>query len=204
MHWASYFILRPESQMPEEQWKLTAESGAVRLNIGIETFVEKNRYHLKKKFSNKDIEYGLAMSKKYNIDLNFLILVGYPTETEEDHQETLQWLKEYSHYANNPIKSLSVGGTVAILPGTWLYRNQQSLGIVWKQGQSTITGGKNHLWYIESTKNNYETRLGRLDDIIKVGKKHGFNVKYANIDPQKELENEIAKKMIENTTNDRN
>jgi hypothetical protein len=204
MHWASYFILRPETQMSEEQWRLTAESGAVQLNIGIETFVEKNRYHLKKKFSNDDIEYGLAMSKKYNIDLTFLILVGYPTETEDDHQETLKWFQTHQHYSGNPIKSVSIGGTVAILPGTWLYRNQNELGIKWKQGLPTITGGMNHLWHIESTENTYETRLRRLDDIARVGTQCGFKINHSVIDPQKELENEISKKMIGNESHVKN
>jgi radical SAM superfamily enzyme YgiQ (UPF0313 family) len=195
MHWASYFILRPATQMSEQQWRLTAESGAIRLNIGIENLVEKNRDHIKKKFSNADIEYGLEMAKKYKINLTFILLVGYVTETNEDHQETLKWLKDHKHYANNPIKIISIGGTLAILPGTWLAKHQRELGVVWKDGKSSKTSGVNHLWEIVSTGNNYETRVTRLNDILKIGKENGFNVVYSVVDPQKELENVIKEQM---------
>tara|TARA_R110000868_G_scaffold392934_1_gene663820 strand:+ start:37 stop:1536 length:1500 start_codon:yes stop_codon:yes gene_type:complete len=196
LNWASYFILRPATQMSEEQWKLTAESGAFRLNVGIESLIEKNRTHIKKKFSNADIEYGLEMAKKYNIPLTFILLVGYVTETGEDHIETLKWLEEHKHYANNPIAVLTIGGTLAILPGTWLERNQTKLGVSWNvDGQMSATSGNNQFWEIKSTGNNYKTRVSRLDDIIKVGTSHGYNVVYSVIDPQKELEDVINKEM---------
>jgi len=198
IHWASYFIFRPKSQMPEEQWRLTAESGAIRLKVGIESLVEKNRHHIKKKFSNEDIEYSLEMAKKYNISLSLLVLVGYVTETNEDHELTLKWLEDHKHYATDPIKLIAIGGTLSILPGTWLDRHQDELGITWNQGNLSSTGGNNTLWEIKATGNNYKTRLSRMNDLIKVGQQHGYNIKYSVIDPQKELENEIAKQMGQN------
>jgi len=195
LSWASYFIFRQQSQMPEEQWRLTAESGAINLNVGIENFVEKNRDHIKKKFSNADIQYGLEMAKKYNVKLTFLVIVGYVTETEEDHIETIDWLEKNKHFANNPIRGITVGGTLAILPGTWLSRNQKKLGIIWKEGKISRNSGVNQLWEIESTGNNYETRVQRLNDLVQIGQAHGFNIMHSVVDPQKELENIIKEKM---------
>ena len=195
LHWASYFILRPQSQMSEEQWRLTAESGAIRLNVGIESLVERNRDHIKKKFSNADIEYGLSMAKKYNVGLLFILLVGYVTETEQDHDETLEWLRQHSHYARDPIKVITVGGTLSILPGTWLARHEQELGVTWKSGQQSKVVGKNHLWEIKATGNNYETRIRRMNEIIDVGSQHGFTVTHSVLDPQKEMENIIKDNM---------
>ena len=195
LYWASYFILRPESQMSEDYWKLTAQSGAVRLNIGIESVVEKNRFHLGKKFSNQDIEFGLDMCKKYRINLAFLMLVGYPTETEQDHLETLAWFESHKHYADMPIQVVVVGGTLSVLPGTWIHRNQADLGITWKQGRPSTTAGNNSLWEIVATGNNYETRVRRLTELIDVATQNGFHVKHNAIDPQKELEMILGKKM---------
>lgn len=195
LHWASYFILRPATQMNEEHWQLTAASGAVRLNIGIESFVEKNRYHIKKKFSNADIDYGLAMAQKYNIGLTLLMLVGYVTETEQDHLETLQWLRDHVQYRTHPIKVITIGGTLAILPGTWLGKNQTALGVTWKEGMISMSNGNNHLWEIKSTCNDYETRIRRQNEILAVGQELGFNMNYSVIDPQKELENVIKERM---------
>ena len=195
LRWASYFIFRPATQMSEEQWKLTAESGAINLNVGIESVVEKNRNHIKKKFSNADIDFGLEMAKKYNIKLILLMIVGYVTETEEDHIESLKWLEDHAHYADT-VKSISAGGTLAILPGTWLFRNQQSLGVTWIKGNLSTINGDNHLWKIESTGNNYEARVRRLLEFVNKAKEVGFTVETSVIDPQKELENIIKEEML--------
>ena len=65
--WGGYFILRPKNQFKEEDWKLTADAGANYLAIGIETLNDEARFHLGKKFTNDDIEFGLEMIQKYNI-----------------------------------------------------------------------------------------------------------------------------------------
>lgn len=193
--WASYFIFRPANQMDEELWKLTAESGAYVLSVGVESLVDRIRYHIKKKFNNQDIEFALSMAKKYGVKIFFITLVGYATETEEDHQEALKWLRDNRHYAKDPIYRLSVGGTLAILPNTWLDRNQKNLGVVWKDGNDDALVGKNHLWLIPATNNTYETRVRRLNEIIQVGQECGFSIHRAIIDPQKEMENMIHSKM---------
>jgi hypothetical protein len=197
LHWASYFIFRPQQQMSEEQWRMTGASGAKYLSVGIESLVDRNRHHIKKKFSNQDIEYSLGMAKKYGVKIVFIIMVGYVTETEQDHLDTLQWLQDNRHYAKDPIETLAVGGTVAILPNTWLDRNQKSLGVTWMSQEKKSTSGTNHAWEIKSTGNNYETRLRRLDEMIKTGEECGFKVIRAIIDPQKELENVMNDKMKE-------
>lgn len=193
--WASYFIFRPSSQMDEEDWKLTAESGAYVLSVGVESLVDKNRYHIKKKFNNDDIDFALRMAKKYNIKIFFITLVGYVTETEQDHQDALQWLRDNKHYAGDPIYRLSVGGTLAILPNTWLDRNQKELGVIWIDGEQSKFSGKNHLWMIPTTNNTYEIRIQRLNELVQTGQECGFDIHRAVIDPQKELENIIHNKM---------
>lgn len=193
--WASYFIFRPANQMDEEQWRLTAESGAYVLSVGVESLVDRVRYHIKKKFNNQDIEFALSMAKKYKVKIFFITLIGYATETEEDHQAALQWLRDNRHYAGDPIYRLSVGGTLAILPNTWLDRNQKELGVVWKNGNERALTGKNHLWMIPATNNTYETRVRRLNELIQVGQECGFSIHRAIIDPQKEMENMIYNKI---------
>ena len=200
--WASYFIFRPAGQMSEEMWRLTAESGAFLLNVGIESLVDRNRHHMRKKFSNEDIEHSLHMAQKYGVNIFFLILVGYVTETEQDHQDTLQWLRDNQHYANDPIIKISIGGTLSLNPNTWIHRNQKELGVTWKDGDPSRMSGPNQLWEIKETGNDYETRLRRLSDLIKVGTELGFAIHQATIDPQKELENLIKKEIYENVSRD--
>jgi len=88
--WNSHFICRPKSQMPESDFKLMAESGCIGAVVGIESFSEKVRNHMGKKYTNDDIWYMIEMLTKYNIKTQILMLVGYVTETEQDHQINLQ------------------------------------------------------------------------------------------------------------------
>jgi radical SAM superfamily enzyme YgiQ (UPF0313 family) len=129
LQWISYFIFRPQAQMPEKDWQLTAASGAKLLMVGVESFVEHIRDHIKKKFNNSDLDYGLSMAQKYQIPLSLLIIVGYVTETEHDHQQQLEWVRANSRYAGNPVKNVSMGSTMAVLPGTWVHRHRSELKI---------------------------------------------------------------------------
>jgi radical SAM superfamily enzyme YgiQ (UPF0313 family) len=51
------------------------------------------------------------------------MIVGYPTETDADFQQTLDMFTKYQPLANRVILDVVVGTTLAILPGTPLYKN---------------------------------------------------------------------------------
>lgn len=87
--WSSHMIVRPKSQWPEEIFAMMAESGCFEAVIGVESFSENVRNHMGKKFTNDDIWHTFEMLSKYQIKNQCLILIGYATETEEDHQMNL-------------------------------------------------------------------------------------------------------------------
>jgi radical SAM superfamily enzyme YgiQ (UPF0313 family) len=91
--WLSQWIVRSASQSPESDYKLLAESGCVDLEIGIESFSEEVRWHMGKKFTNKDFWWCLDQLKKYKIPSAFLMISGYPTETQRDHRLTIKTIK---------------------------------------------------------------------------------------------------------------
>jgi hypothetical protein len=127
--WSGQFIFRPQRQMSEDVWKLTAESGCNNLYVGIESLSESVRNHMRKKFSNDDIRYSLKLMKKYGINCTFLMIIGYITDTNETIQETLDAFTEFSPYANNTIKNVSMGTTLGILPGTPLEEMANEEGV---------------------------------------------------------------------------
>ena len=129
LHWTSQFIVRAKSQVNQEYWQDIADSKGQDLAIGVETGSECVRNHMNKKFSNADLDYTLEMLNQYNITCVFLIIVGYPTETEEDFQQTLDMFtryKKYRHIINNVI----IGSTLSILPGTPLYKEAEKNNII--------------------------------------------------------------------------
>jgi hypothetical protein len=168
MSWTSFFIFRPENQMPESDWKLIADSGGYDMVIGVESLVDDIRYHMRKKFTNKDIDYGLKMAKKYNISMVFLLIIGYVTETDEDFQSALDWLDEHTEYIGMPLKTLAVGGTLTVTDLTDLYQHAEDFDI--KIG-STI-----HTWENVTIGLDYATREKRKDHFIKYARQLGYNV----------------------------
>lgn len=105
------FICRPQSQMPEAHYKAMYYAGCKQVTIGIESFSENVRYHMRKKFNNSDIDYHIDQCSKWNIKNVWLMICGYPTETLEDHQENLKGLEKYVTYADQGIIELIRWGT---------------------------------------------------------------------------------------------
>lgn len=151
--WTSFFIFRPKEAMPEQDWILTAQSGATNLVVGVESLVDSIRYHMRKKFTNADIDFSLEMAQKYGVGLTFLLIMGYVNETEDDFNESLQWLESHQQYAGFPIRSMAVGGSLVVTDLTDLYLKADEYNI-------TI-GDKIHLWTNESINLDYETRMKR-------------------------------------------
>ena len=160
--WAGQFICRSERQMPEEDWELTASAGAKELIIGVETGSEEVRMHMRKKFTNDDMWFTFKMAKKYNIRVTVLTIVGYPTETDKDFQETLNMVKTINEINDGTgLIRVSVGQSMKILSNTPIYDMANDMG---------ITKGKLDWTYKDNTR---KVRLRRLIDLLELTKKHG-------------------------------
>jgi hypothetical protein len=168
IRWHSFFIFRPQTQMPESDWALAAQGGADTLVIGVESLVDSIRYHMRKKFTNADIDHGLAMAKKYNIRLWLLLIIGYVNETEQDFEAAIQWLYDHQQYARDPISFIGVGGTLTVTDLTDLYQKAEDFDI-------TI-GQQIHLWENRSINLTYEVREQRKKIFIDTAKKLGYNI----------------------------
>lgn len=130
LRYSGQFIIRPKQHHPEYVFKLLSESGCDHLEVGIESGSERVRAHMGKKFSNDDIDYHLLMSEKYKIKNHILMFTSYPTETLEDHQETVNFYKRNQKYLiNNTIIGTNLNSPVAILKNTPLDRMRNDLGI---------------------------------------------------------------------------
>ena len=118
IHWIGSFIVRPAVQHKEELWKMIKSSNGFLLT-GVESIVEHVRINLGKKFNNADLEHHLNMARKYQIQMNLLMILCYPTETVEDYQQVKQWFIDHKDFANETV--LKVQCTLpGILPGTKL------------------------------------------------------------------------------------
>jgi radical SAM superfamily enzyme YgiQ (UPF0313 family) len=162
--WDSQFIFRPKNQFSEDDWVLLKRSNPSAIQVGIESLSENVRFHMGKKFDQASLNFSLEQAVKHNIPVRGLMIVGYPTETREDIDISKKWLADNVRFKD--IIDFTWGGTMAILPGTEIYNNQQKYNIKlygppWQNWTNTVTGSnpkQRAEWLVELA--NYCKELG--------------------------------------------
>ena len=128
--WDGHFIVRSKRQMPPEDFVAMGQSGAGTLWLGIESGSHKVRTDMKKGYTDEDLHYSLMEIFKNNIKVRVLNIIGYPTETKEDFQLTLDFFDRYAEYGRNGlIEEVNLGLTLNLLPNTPLYDNAEHYGL---------------------------------------------------------------------------
>ena len=140
-NWGGQFIVRDLTSMTVADYALAARAGMNGVAMGVESLSESVRDHMKKGFSNQDLDYTLEQMHHNNINCYFLMIVGYPTETEEDLEYSVNKFIEYQKYAlDGTIYGVNLGSTASIDDGTPLWHQinelnmdpeRQNLGYNW-------------------------------------------------------------------------
>lgn len=124
------FICRNRSSMSEITYELMHHAGCSQITVGIESFSENVRNHMKKKFSDEDVDYHFEQSGKWRIPNVLLMIIGYPTETLEDHQQNVKALYKYQNYSDaGIIFMIRWGLTMHIYDNTPISAMSSELGI---------------------------------------------------------------------------
>ena len=124
------WICRPINQFGEDYYKIASEAGLYNLSIGMESASDEVLESMKKGVTKKDYDFQMEMMLKYGIRGNFLMIIGYPTETREDFQKTLNMFTEYKKYSDaGVIWGVNLGKTLVVLPGAPLGENPDHFGI---------------------------------------------------------------------------
>ena len=155
--WSGYYIVKPAGTYKPRDWKNLKDSGVQSHYIGIESGSEAGRHHMKKKFSNDDIHDAMYNVQINGIKCTWLLIIGYPTETEEDFQQTLDLLTEYQHMGlDRTIDTVALGMTMGILPGSPLELLKDELNI-----RSVIQDHQVASVFWESDHSDFRTRILR-------------------------------------------
>jgi hypothetical protein len=110
--YSGQFICKPVGQMLEQDYADMKEAGAETITVGIESFSEKVRHHMKKKFNDDAVDFHFDQSAKYGINNAVLLLTGYVNEHDEDHQKNLDGLRKYQKLAlTNIISAINIAIT---------------------------------------------------------------------------------------------
>lgn len=125
------FIVRDRGTHNEEFFANMQAAGCESLAIGVETGSERLRFDMNKKFTNRDLDHHLEMCQKYGIRNSFLMFVGYPTETQQDFDETMLMLERYQKYLiDDTILGINHSGVFSMLADTPVFDNRDDIGLV--------------------------------------------------------------------------
>lgn len=123
--YSGQFICRDQVSQPKIMYELMHYAGVRQISVGIESFSEKIRNAMKKKFNDVSIDYHLEQCGRWAIPNIFLMIVGHPEETQQDHEINLDRLHRYKIYADMAtIFMIRWGTTMHIIKDTPLYRDR--------------------------------------------------------------------------------
>ena len=154
-------------RQPERIYAKMAKARVSQLSIGIESFSEEMRRQMRKRFSNDMVADNLDMYRRYGIKIVLLLVVGYPSETEQHHREQLDWLRDNIGFAGNPVTRVEIGGTMIILPGA----------PVMKEKMFNLYVDKDNEWVTKNSGefNTMAVRVRRRREIESAAAIYGFN-----------------------------
>jgi radical SAM superfamily enzyme YgiQ (UPF0313 family) len=93
--WTSQFRVKDADY---EVLMVLRDAGLVRISYGIESVDDSILLSMKKKIKVKDIEHGLAETRRAGIAIQGNILFGDPAETEETFENSIEWWKRHPEY----------------------------------------------------------------------------------------------------------
>lgn len=125
--WSGQWICKDKDSFTEEYFHIAARSGLSQIIVGIESGSEKVRWQMNKKFYNEDIYFTLEMCRKYKILFIPLMICGYPTETDNDFEDTLKLADKFIEY-KDVVRPTCIN-MMMLLPGTDVTTNNEKYHI---------------------------------------------------------------------------
>ena len=169
--WGGQFIFKPKHQLPNDYFKIIKAAGGEEFYVGVETGSDKIRWEMDKKFTNEDITYHLEGFSNNNLSVYFLMLMGYVTETIEDHEETIKMFARWQKYvAKGTIRGIDLGVSLIFLEGTPLENQIKEHGVFFLNSKYLQPGEKIDPMLWQSDKNKLLTIPERIRRRIEVHK----------------------------------
>ena len=189
--WSSQAIVRPKTPRDRSDFEVMKNSGCSALAVGLESFSESARFHMGKKFTDDDLDNFLVLAQEFNISVVLLLIVGYPTETQQDIDRAFEQLEKYSYLADDgTISFLRIGNTMSIIPDTPIWYQRDDLGIEFDPTKPS------NIFWSRGKENTLEKRIQWRMDL----EDHATALGYSCLDKETHVEQvlmQMVKKLYE-------
>lgn len=163
-------LATPNRQLQTEDLMLLKASGLQTLNLGIESGSDSVMRLMRKGFNREQAEQGLKRIFEAGINTQLNIIVGFPGETEDFFNETLEFLDRNKPY----ICGFTSVNTCVLLPGSEISANPFKFGIEFVEGSDRQTE-----WMIPG-ENDQQIRNSRLQRVLEWIETNGYQIYSSN------------------------
>ena len=168
-----YAICRPKNEFPESDFKLAKTAGASFFKVGIESGSERVRFDMKKKFSNEDITWFAENCHANGIKQVWLMFVGYPSETEQDFQDSIALLKNHRHLTGNDMTTVFLSLPMMLTSGSAFMRKY---GEEYGLSHNASDPWGDFFWTSDIYKNNtFDVRISRWRRFVEAINEYGYS-----------------------------
>lgn len=125
-------IFRDKDTMPVEDFELAARAGCKWWAVGVESGSERVRFEVGKKITDSDLAWSVTQLAKHNIQQIWMMMVGYPTESQEDFELTLELFRKYAYLGKQGLIRPSISPTFMLLNDSPIMQDpmiRDSLGV---------------------------------------------------------------------------
>ncbi|KNY28932.1 B12-binding domain-containing radical SAM protein [Pseudobacteroides cellulosolvens] len=105
--------------LDEELVKKMVEAGCIEIYIGIETGSPRMQKIVHKNLNLNHLDEKLKLFKKYNLEITFSFIYGFPEENDEDLRQTMEVIQKIYSYGFKKVQLHQC----SILAGTEMYNN---------------------------------------------------------------------------------
>ena len=151
------------SKLNEEDLQLLWDSGCRSLDIGIESGSDRILEYITKADTKENMRYANKLLSKFDFKIKYTFIVGYPTETEEERNETLDFLLELKK--ENPNMYPMVFVFLPII-GTALYNEVVANGFNEPKEMKDWIGMDSTKWFYENNSWIPKSKMRELETIM--------------------------------------
>ncbi|MDP8256696.1 MAG: radical SAM protein [Candidatus Alcyoniella australis] len=171
IRWSAGIAIHPP--LPDALFDKLARSGCFRLEFGLESGSDRVLKLMGKRNNGDDAARAVRLAHATGIEAVLYLIVGYPGETEDDVDQTIDWLERNAQHVDL-VRSLN---GLIILDDSPLFKKARSLDIEMPDCSEPGWGAR---WAVGE--NTPETRVARIDRVRAALERLGVPVEFSNRD----------------------